>query len=70
MVTKYRTSIAQDVRDYVIITIGLLMYAIGFTCFQLPYEITTVALQVRAPSFSMLQVSLCSTLFSRSISFC
>ena len=41
MVTKYRTSIAQDVRDYVIITLGLLMYAIGFTCFQLPYEITT-----------------------------
>ena len=36
MVTKYRTSIAQDVRDYVIITLGLLMYAIGFTCFQLP----------------------------------
>ncbi len=41
MVKKFRTTIAQDVRDYIIITIGLLMYAIGFTCFQLPYEITT-----------------------------
>ena len=31
----------QNARDYVIITFGLLLYAIGFTCFQLPYEITT-----------------------------
>lgn len=41
MVTKFRTTVAQDIHDYIIITIGLLMYAIGFTCFQLPYEITT-----------------------------
>ena len=41
MVTKFKTTIAQDIRDYVIITIGLIMYAMGFTCFQLPYEITT-----------------------------
>ena len=41
MVTKFKTSMAQDVRDYVVITIGLIMYALGFTCFQLPYEITT-----------------------------
>ena len=39
--TRIKTNIAQDIRDYVVITIGLLMYAIGFTCFQLPYEITT-----------------------------
>lgn len=31
----------QDVRDYVTITIGLVLYATGLTCFQLPYEITT-----------------------------
>lgn len=31
----------QDLKDYLIITFGLLCYAIGFTCFQLPYEITT-----------------------------
>lgn len=37
----FKTSLLQDVRDYFIITIGLLMYAVGFTCFQLPYEITT-----------------------------
>ena len=41
LVTKFKTTIAQDIRDYVIITIGLIMYAMGFTCFQLPYEITT-----------------------------
>lgn len=41
MVTKFRTTVGQDIRDYIVITIGLLMYAIGFTCFQLPYEITT-----------------------------
>ena len=37
----FKTSILQDVRDYFTITLGLLMYATGFTCFQLPYEITT-----------------------------
>ena len=37
----FKLSIFQDVRDYVVITLGLLMYAVGFTCFQLPYEITT-----------------------------
>ena len=31
----------QELHDYVIITLGLLFYAVGFTCFQLPYEITT-----------------------------
>jgi len=38
---QFKISLFQDVRDYVTITIGLVMYAIGFTCFQLPYEITT-----------------------------
>ena len=37
----FKVSILQDVRDYVVITLGLLMYAVGFSCFQLPYEITT-----------------------------
>ena len=31
----------QELHDYVIITLGLLFYAVGFPCFQLPYEITT-----------------------------
>lgn len=31
----------QNVKDYLVITFGLLCYAVGFTCFQLPYEITT-----------------------------
>ena len=37
----FKISLLQDVRDYVVITFGLLLYAVGFTCFQLPYEITT-----------------------------
>ena len=32
----FKVSILQDVRDYVVITLGLLMYAVGFSCFQLP----------------------------------
>ena len=26
-----------EIKDYVVITFGLLLYAIGFNCFQLPY---------------------------------
>ena len=37
----FKISLLQDVRDYIVITFGLLLYAVGFTCFQLPYEITT-----------------------------
>ncbi len=41
MPTKFKISIFQDTRDYLVITFGLLLYATGFVCFQLPYEITT-----------------------------
>lgn len=41
MLTNFKPTIAQDVHDYVAITVGLMLYAVGFTCFQLPYEITT-----------------------------
>lgn len=44
MSTKFKISAMQDVRDYVTITIGLLLFTIGFTCFQLPYEMPTGAL--------------------------
>ena len=37
---RTRLTFFQDFRDYVVITFGLLLYATGFTCFQLPYEIT------------------------------
>ena len=30
----FKLSIFQDVRDYVVITLGLFMYAVGFTCFH------------------------------------
>lgn len=41
MIRAIRLSMMQDVRDYLAITFGLLCYTIGFTCFQLPYQITT-----------------------------
>ena len=41
MARKIKLTFFQDFRDYLIITFGLLLYALGFTCFQLPYEITT-----------------------------
>ena len=34
-----KTNIFQEVKDYLIISFGLLCYAIGFNCFQLPYGI-------------------------------
>ena len=33
--------ILQEVRDYVSITFGLILYAFGFTFFLMPYEIVT-----------------------------
>lgn len=41
MPQTFRFTFMQEFRDYVVITFGLLCYAIGFTCFQLPYEIAT-----------------------------
>lgn len=41
MATNFKLTLMQDIRDYVVITVGLIMYSVGFTCFQLPYEITT-----------------------------
>lgn len=40
MATKFKSTLFQDIRDYVSISIGLLLYAVGFSCFHLPYEIT------------------------------
>lgn len=41
MAKKFHLTFLQESKDYTLITLSLLMYAIGFTCFQLPYEITT-----------------------------
>lgn len=38
---EFHLSFKEEFSDYLFITLGLLMYAIGFTCFQLPYQITT-----------------------------
>ncbi|MDO4929865.1 MAG: YitT family protein [Bacteroidales bacterium] len=44
MSSKFQSTFLQNLRDYLVITFGLLCYATGFSCFQLPYEITTGAL--------------------------
>lgn len=36
-----KKQIWQEIKDYVGILIGLSLYAVGFTCFMLPYHITT-----------------------------
>lgn len=41
VVPKIKFSFFQDIKDYTAITFGLVLYALGFTAFQLPYEITT-----------------------------
>lgn len=41
MVRAFSQNLFQNVRDYLVITLGLVLYVTGFTCFQLPYEITT-----------------------------
>ena len=41
MASPLHFTFLQEAREYVGITFGLLLYAVGFTCFQLPYEITT-----------------------------
>lgn len=39
--TIRRTSVWHEVEDYVVITFGLLLYALGWTAFLLPYEIAS-----------------------------
>ena len=38
---KLKVNFLQEFKDYTLITFGLLCYSIGFTCFQLPYQIAT-----------------------------
>ncbi len=38
---RIRLTFFQDFRDYLLITFGLILYAIGFNCFQFPYGIAT-----------------------------
>ncbi|MBR1711783.1 MAG: YitT family protein [Alloprevotella sp.] len=38
--TSLKVNYFQEARDYVFITIGLLMYSVGVNAFQLPYQIT------------------------------
>jgi len=41
MQAHFRLTFFQEFKDYLLITFGLIAYAVGFNCFQLPYEITT-----------------------------
>lgn len=41
MQKQFHFTFFQEFRDYLLITFGLIAYAVGFNCFQLPYEITT-----------------------------
>ena len=41
MADKYKLPLWQDIRDYVLIEIGLMLYAIGFVCFIIPYQLMT-----------------------------
>lgn len=41
MAKSFHLSLLQELRDYTVITLGLLMYSVGYNCFQLPYGITT-----------------------------
>lgn len=41
MIKQIHFTFFQNARDYLVITFGLVLYAVGFACFQLPYEITT-----------------------------
>ena len=36
-----REAILYEVKDYINITLGLMLYTFGFTVFLLPYEIVT-----------------------------
>ncbi len=39
--TTHLTKVLRECKDYVGITLGLVVYALGWTCFLLPYQITT-----------------------------
>lgn len=38
---KFNLNLWQEAKDYVFISLGMLVYAIGYTCFMLPYQLTT-----------------------------
>lgn len=38
---QFKSNLGQELRDYTVITLGLVLYSIGLTFFILPYEITT-----------------------------
>ena len=41
MTREQKKYIAQETKDYVFITLGLILYSFGFTFFLMPYEIVT-----------------------------
>lgn len=41
MININNANLSRDIKDYTFITLGLLSYAVGWTAFLLPYQITT-----------------------------
>ena len=36
-----KSDVMRELRDYIFITLGLISYALGWTAFLIPYQITT-----------------------------
>ena len=45
-ITTRKQRIIREMRDYMMIALGMLMYSIGWTVFLLPNDITTVVCRV------------------------
>ena len=41
MINRTTLKIWRESKDYLLITLGLMSYALGWVCFLLPYQITT-----------------------------
>ena len=41
MTAFLKSTLSRQIADYSVITVGLLLYAIGFDCFLLPFQVTT-----------------------------
>ena len=62
---KYsKEDIWQETKDYISLFIGLTIYALGFTAFILPYQITTGDYPVYPLSYTTPQVFLYNILIS------
>ena len=68
---KTKTSLMrQEVNDYLVITFGLLLYALGWTAFLLPYQISTGGLTgISAIVYYLTGIELQNTYFAVNLIF-